>query len=92
MRLIDANAFEAFPLDGRPYSGAKLKAYTRGAKTVLAAIDAAPTLDPESLRPTAHWITCKYHPKFKCSRCASSHFALRKFCPECGARMIYTLR
>lgn len=92
MRLIDANAFKAFPLAGRPYSGAKLKAYARGAKTVLAAIDAAPTIDPESLRPTAHWITCKYHPKFKCSRCASSHFAPRKFCPECGARMIYTLR
>lgn len=62
-------------------------------------IDAAPTIDPESLRPTAHWVKdgdaenpyrgsgTKYH----CSACGRragyKQRWLYKFCPCCGAKM-----
>lgn len=60
-------------------------------------IDIMPTIYPESLRPTAKWKKSFYHsPKdgkyIVCTRCRHS-FAkkllwCRKYCPECGARMV----
>lgn len=62
-------------------------------------IDAAPTIDPESLRPTAHWVKdgevenpyrgsgTKYH----CSACGRragyKQRWIYKYCPHCGAKM-----
>lgn len=67
-------------------------------------LKAIPTIDPESLRPTAHWIKCdlikvehgeciRYRDAgIKCSKCKHVHdkFAMwdGNFCPGCGSRMI----
>lgn len=72
-------------------------------KTVKAVADDCPTIDPESMRPTAHWIKCdlvevehgectRYKDAgIKCSKCKHAYdkFALwdRNFCPGCGSRM-----
>lgn len=61
MRLIDAEKFEAFDATCQITKGirsGKTAAYFYGdgCRKVLEAIDAAPTIDPESLRPTAKWI------------------------------------
>ena len=64
-----------------------------------ATIENAPTIDPESLRPTAHWIKdgevenpyrgsgTKYH----CSACGRragyKQRWIYKYCPHCGAKM-----
>ena len=64
MRLIDAEKFEVFnatcPIPKGIRSG-KTAAYfyVEGCRKVLEAIDAAPTIDPETLRPTAHWTSVK---------------------------------
>lgn len=59
MRLIDAEKFEVFDATCQITKGirsGKTAAYFygEGCRKVLEAIDAAPTIDPESLRPTAH--------------------------------------
>lgn len=66
---------------------------------ILDTIENEPTIDPESLRPTAHWVKdgdaenpyrgsgTKYH----CSACGRragyKQRWLYKFCPCCGAKM-----
>lgn len=59
-------------------------------------IDAAPTIDPESLRPTAHWeclgeaealqLGSKYAASY-CSRCKGRVRCRSNYCPHCGAKM-----
>lgn len=58
-------------------------------------IDAAPTIDPESLRSTAKWVEAPDEGADgsweACSRCAwESRWAASqyKYCPNCGARMV----
>lgn len=58
-------------------------------------IDIMPTIDPESLRPTAKWIEAPDEGADgsweACSRCAwESRWAASKYkyCPHCGARMV----
>ena len=62
-------------------------------------IDKQPTIDPESLRPIAHWEAywedvyefglCTW--SGKCSACkewsAIPHVRLAHYCPNCGAKM-----
>ena len=66
---------------------------------ILDTIENEPTIDPESLRPTAHWVKdgdaenpyrgsgTKYH----CSACGRragyKQRWLYRFCPCCGAKM-----
>lgn len=54
-------------------------------------IDAAPTIDPESLRLRAHWDDAKgYDYHVCCSNCGvifQSWAAFCNYCPNCGARM-----
>lgn len=63
MRLIDAENFEAFdstlPIQIAPKGMRTRKIasffYAEGCKRVLESIDAASTIDPESLQPTSYW-------------------------------------
>lgn len=63
MRLIDAENFEAFdstlPIQIAPKGMRARKIasffYAEGCKRVLESIDAASTIDPESLQPTPYW-------------------------------------
>lgn len=94
MRLIDADELREYWL----YNGLNENIYDTN--DVLYSIDDQPTIDPESLRPTAKWeneddyygdsiIWC-------CSVC-KDRFILNdgtpeennyKYCPRCGARMV----
>lgn len=67
--------------------------------SIVKKIDDAPTIDPESLRPTAHWVKdgdvenpyrgsgTRYH----CSACGRrAGYKQRrryKYCPSCGAKI-----
>lgn len=52
-------------------------------------IDIMPTIDPESLRPTAHWIRDSGgSTNVVCSACNAISFAAYNFCPHCGKRMV----
>lgn len=52
-------------------------------------IDIMPTIDPESLRPTAHWISDSGgSTNVVCSACNAISFAVYNFCPHCGKRMV----
>ena len=88
-RLIDANDVIQNVLDEIRY---KNSLYTSTAWHIAKrAIDAAPTIDPESLRPTAHWISDSGgSTNVVCSACNAISFAAYNFCPECGKRMVNT--
>lgn len=54
-------------------------------------LKAIPTIEPESLRPTAHWISDSAgSTNVVCSACNAISFAAYNFCPECGKRMVNT--
>lgn len=98
MRLIDADELREYWL----YNGLNEKIYDTN--DVLESIDEQPTVDPEALRPTAHWIKCdlikvehgectRYrNAGIECSKCNHIYdkFALWDgiFCPGCRSRMI----
>lgn len=54
-------------------------------------IDAAPTIDPESLRPSGRWNdACYYHDRplcYECSNCGLKLMYKPNYCPHCGAKM-----
>lgn len=87
VRLIDANDVMQNVLDEIRY---KESLYTLTVRRIAQrAIDAAPTIDPESLRPTAHWISDSAgSTNVVCSACNAISFAAYNFCPECGKRMV----
>lgn len=85
MRLIDADELREYWL----YSGLNENIYDTN--DVLESIDDAPTVDPESLRPTAHWLSdSSGSTNVVCSACNAISFAAYNFCPECGKRMVNT--
>lgn len=58
-------------------------------------IDIMPTIGPESLRPTAHWIKHGYvcgENEYECSACHETEWRTSekrmKYCMFCGARMV----
>lgn len=52
-------------------------------------VDCMQTIDPETLRPTAHWITdSSGGTNVVCSACNAISFAAYNFCPHCGKRMV----
>lgn len=65
-------------------------------KAVKAVADDCPTIDPESLRPTAKWIVTKTAVcgmyRYECSSCGALRFratALHlNYCSNCGKRMV----
>lgn len=102
MRLIDANRLLCVIDDdgGWAYDGLEYQAYMSCLRGVLEDIEEAPTIDPESLRPTAHW---ENEEDFNgdpvvwfCSACKERFFLYDgtpeendyKYCPYCGARMV----
>lgn len=95
VRLIDANDVIQNVLDEIRY---KESLYTLTVRRIAQrAIDAAPTIDPESLRPTAHWIKRGYvcgENEYECSACHQTEWrtsaSRMKYCMFCGARMLNT--
>lgn len=63
-------------------------------KAVKGVADGCPTIDPESLRPTAHWIhknVYRIAGVAFCSNCGRGIIdggRLHKYCQNCGARMV----
>jgi hypothetical protein len=60
-------------------------------------LKAIPTIDPESLRHTAHWIKRGYvcgENEYECSACHQTEWrtsaSRMKYCMFCGARMVNT--
>ena len=89
MRLIDADELREYWL----YNGLNEKIYDTN--DVLESIDEQPTIDPESLRPTAEWVEAPDEGADgsweACSHCAwESRWAASqyKYCPHCGKRMV----
>lgn len=71
------------------------RGYDAGMKFIVDEAKKAPTIDPESLRPSAKWIEAPDEGADgsweACSRCAwESRWAASKYkyCPHCGARMV----
>lgn len=92
MRLIDANSIlRSIDVNGSAYDGIEYQAYKAGAEYVRSLIEDAPIIDPESLRPTAHWISDSVgSTNVVCSACNAISFAAYNFCPHCGKRMVNT--
>lgn len=82
VRLIDARevmiaVFNAIEMDEDEYYAIKQE------------VDEIPTIDPETLRPTAHWITdSSGSTNVVCSACNAISFVAYNFCPHCGKRMV----
>lgn len=61
-------------------------------------IDIMPTIDPESLRPTAHWIVTKTNVcginRYECSSCGAVRYKVSalhlNYCQDCGKSMVNT--
>lgn len=63
VQLVDANSIlRSIDVNGSAYDGIEYQAYKAGAEYVRSLIEDAPTIDPESLWPTAHWISVKDRP------------------------------
>ena len=88
VRLIDARevmiaVFNAIEMDEDEYYAIKQE------------VDEIPTIDPESLRPAAHWIdrgyVCGEH-EYECSACHETEWRTSdkrmKYCMFCGKRMV----
>lgn len=90
VRLVDANSIlRSIDVNGSVYDGIEYQAYKAGAEYVRSLIEDAPTIDPESMRPTAHWISDSGgSTNVVCSACNAISFAAYNFCPECGKRMV----
>lgn len=59
-------------------------------KAVKGVADDCPTIDPESLRPTAHWKRIQ-DAAYMCTYCKSCFAFIPynyQYCPECGAKML----
>lgn len=89
-RLIDADELlKHFNTYDCAFDGGEFQAYKNCMMYVRDLVNAAPTVDPESLRPTAHWISDSAgSTNVVCSACNSISFAAYNFCPECGKRMV----
>lgn len=91
MRLIDADKVPPLSdLRGCAYEGGEYQAYKNGAEYGRGLVDDAPTIYPESLRPTAHWKRIQ-DAAYMCTYCKSCFAFIPynyQYCPECGAKML----
>ncbi len=98
MRLIDADKVpQLSDMIGCAYEGGEYQAYKSGAEYGRGLVDDTPTIDPETLRPTAHWIKRGYvcgENEYECSACHETEWrtsaSRMKYCMFCGARMVNT--
>lgn len=97
VRPVDANGIlRSVDMSGCAYDGSEYQAYKAGVEYVRGLIDDAPTIEPESLRPTAKWIVTKTAVcgmyRYECSSCGALRFratALHlNYCSNCGKRMV----
>lgn len=98
MRLIDADKVPRLSdMIGCAYEGGEYQAYKSGAEYGRGLVDDTPTIDPETLRPTAHIMRgtaqCTHDAGFcsNCKLCIDEDYgaALAKsysYCPYCGAK------
>lgn len=94
-RLIDANALlDQNNWSIKQYSEEEADAWRDGIALMKKNIKNAPTIDPESLRPVAHWeeSVCFNDAFWVCSNCKFPSEAiaaprLYHYCPNCGAKM-----
>ena len=101
MRLIDADKVPPLSdMSGCGYEGSEYQAYKSGAEYVRGLVDDTPTIDPETLRPMAHWIVTKTNVcgmnRYECSSCGAIRFRATaihlNYCAECGKRMVSRVR
>lgn len=100
VRLIDIK--EVLQYDGAHFtwSGGKnclteqkaayARGYDAGMEFIVDEVKKAPTIDPESLRPTAHWKRIQ-DAAYMCTYCKSCFAFIPynyQYCPECGAKML----
>lgn len=93
MRLIDANALHnRIEMNLRASNPFTIEECCY--KDALNSVDEAPTIDPETLRPVAHWeeSVCFDDAFWVCSSCKFPSEAiaaprLYRYCPNCGAKM-----
>lgn len=88
VRLIDANALQRllFPIAvGLEKEYGSLGGAVAG---VMHHVDAAPTIDPESLRPKGRWITDGNGVTY-CGKCrhVDDYASVHNYCPNCGTDM-----
>lgn len=107
VRLIDIK--EVLQYDGAHFTwsggrnclseqkAAYARGYDAGMKFIVDEVKKAPTIDPESLRPTAHWIKRGYvcgENEYECSACHGTEWrtsaSRMKYCMFCGERMVNT--
>lgn len=85
MKPLDADELREYWL----CSGLNERIYDTIRTMCLKVIDEQPDFDPESLRPTAHWISDSGgSTNVVCSACNAISFAAYNFCPHCGKRMV----
>lgn len=100
MRLIDIK--EILQYDGAHFTwsggrnclseqkAAYARGYDAGMKFIVDEVKKAPTIDPESMRPTAHWKRIQ-DVAYMCTYCKSCFAFIPynyQYCPECGAKML----
>ena len=107
VRLIDIK--EVLQYDGAHFTwsggrnclseqkAAYARGYDAGMKFIVDEVKKAPTIDPESLRPTVHWIKRGYvcgENEYECSACHGTEWrtsaSRMKYCMFCGKRMVNT--
>lgn len=94
MRLIDADELRKHAVKVCFHNAPECGKFDA---VVVYEIDIMPTIDPESLRPTAHWIKRGYvcgENEYECSACHETEWrtsaSRMKYCMFCGARMVNT--
>lgn len=100
VRLIDIK--EVLQYDGAHFTwsggrnclseqkAAYARGYDAGMKFIVDEAKKAPTIDPESLRPTAHWKRIQ-DVAYMCTYCKSCFAFIPynyQYCPGCGAKML----
>ena len=94
MRLIDADKVpQLSDMIGCAYEGGEYQAYKSGAEYGRGLVDDTPTIDPETLRPTAHWVIKETDRRgiilsWKCDKCGRLSRNDYPYCPHCGKRMV----
>jgi hypothetical protein len=90
MRLIDADVLdEKMQAFAEPYVNQGRTGIANYYNFAAAVVGAAPTIDPESLRPHGRWVFAG-DGIVECTVCSETYdvnVLPRNYCPNCGAKM-----